>query len=174
MTELLRHYLLYSFHSLTKYDYMAIGWILFLAILLMVLGAFIKRRSLSYSLLFFGLFLLFFGPPVIKMAMDLYLRAATVTIEKVKPLNFSRSLIVEGTIENSGRIDFSSCDIVLSVYRPNGLLKEWSAVLKPHRVDIEHFEMPLERGMAKPFKIIVDHFSNKDDFNVSVRARCYP
>jgi len=174
MTDFLRHYLHYSFHSLTKYDFMAIGWILFLAMLLLVLGAFVKRRSFAYFLLFFGMLLLFFGPPVIKIAMDTFIRSATVRIDKVKPLRFSRSLVVEGEVENSGKIDYSSCDLVLSVYRPNGPLKEFAALLKPVRVQVESFEKPLERGVAKPFRILVDHFSSKNDFNVSVQARCYP
>lgn len=174
MAEILRHYLHYTFHSLTKYDYMAVGWILFLGLLLIVLALFIKRKSFKYFLLFVGLFLLFFGPPLIKYAMDRYIRSADVLVTKIKPLNYTRSLIVEGNLSNSGRIDYSACDLVISLYRPRGALKEMAAFLKPLKVHIEHFELPLERGASKPFKIIVDHVSNKKDINVSVQARCYP
>ncbi len=174
MAEILRHYLHYTLHSLTKYDYMALGWILFLGFLLVVLALFIKKRAFSYFLLFLGLFLLFFGPPAIKYALDRYIRATDITVTKVKPLNYSRSLIVEGTLTNSGKIDYSTCDFVVSVYRSRGPLKEMAAFLKPLKVHIEHYDLPLERGVSKPFRIIVDHFSSEKDFNISVQARCYP
>ncbi len=175
MGELLRHYLLYSIHSLTKYDVMAIGWVVFLAFLLMFLGAFLRHRALSYFLLFLGLTLLFFGPPAIKVAMDGYIRNARVEVHGVKRLRFSPTLIVEGEVANRGKVPFSSCDLVLSVYRPDSPLGEWGALLKPLRVDFARLEGPIERGEAKPFRITVDPFTVRtDDYNVTVRARCYP
>ncbi|WP_456381725.1 DUF2393 family protein [Hydrogenimonas sp.] len=174
MTEILRHYLHYSFHSLTKYDYMAIGWILFLAFLLIVLALLIRKRILAYFLLFLGLFLLFAGPPAIKFVMDGYLRAVKLEIEKIKPLRYSRALIVEGTLQNRGKIDYSSCDLVLSVYRPDTFMKRAAAFFKPSKVKIVHYGRSLERKESKPFRIIVDHFNNRSDFNVTVQARCYP
>ncbi|WP_236579127.1 DUF2393 family protein [Hydrogenimonas urashimensis] len=174
MTELLKHYLFYTFHSMTKFDVMAIGWILFLALLLVILAIFTKKRSFSYFLLFLGLLLLFIGPPAIKFAMDGYMRAADVTIERIKTLNYSHSLVVEGTVKNSGKIDFSSCDLLVLVYRPTKPLGRWAAYLKPLKVHAEHFGTFLERGASKPFRIIVDHFRKSDDFNVTVQARCYP
>ena len=174
MTDLLRHYLFYTFHSFTKYDYMAIGWILFLAILLLILSIFVKRKSFSYFLLFLGLILLFVGPPLIKTALDGFIRQASIDVGRSKALRFSHSLIIEGNITNRGKIDYSSCDLIVSLYRPNTVWKEWRALIDPEKIHIEHFKTSLERGVTKPFKIIVDDFSNRNDFNVSVRARCYP
>jgi len=174
MTELLKHYLFYSFQSLTKYDYMAIGWVLFLALLFLVLAAFIKRRGIAYFLLFLGMSLLFFGPPAIKMAMDRLIRSADVAVTAVKPLTFSRSLLVEGSVTDSGRIDFSACDLLISIYRPDTPLKKWAAYLKPSRVRIERIEGPWVRGESKPFRLIVDHFNDTKEFNATVIARCYP
>ncbi|WP_353661811.1 DUF2393 family protein [Hydrogenimonas sp. SS33] len=174
MAELLRYYLTYTFHSMTKYDYMAIGWILFLALLVMFLGAFVKRRGLSYFLLFLGLVLLFAGPPLIKVTMDAYIRAAAVHVTKVKSLRFSDTLIVEGDVTNRGRIDYSSCDLLLLVYRPDTPLKSWAAWLKPKMVRVTPLDTPLPIATTKPFQLIVDHFNTEKDFNVSVIARCYP
>ncbi len=175
MGELLRHYLLYSLHSLTKYDIMAMGWIVFLAFLLMFLGAFLRRKAMSYFLLFLGLTLLFFGPPAIKVAMDGYIRHAEVEVQSVKRLRFSPTLIVAGEVTNRGKVDFSSCDLVLSVYRPDTPLGIWAATLKPVRVEFAHLEEPIGRSEAKPFRITVDPFTVRDDdYNVTVRARCYP
>ena len=174
MGELLRYELLYSIHSLTKYDIMAIGWVVFLAFLLMFLGAFLRRRALSYFLLFLGLVLLFLGPPAIKMAMDSYIRNAEVEVQSVKKLRFSPALILSGEVTNRGKVDFSSCDLVLSVYRPDSLLGSRAAIFKPLRVEIAHLKEPILRGETKPFRITVDPFTVGNDFNVTVRARCYP
>jgi hypothetical protein len=174
MADLLKHYLLYSFHSMTKYDYMAIGWVLFLSILFLILAAFVRRRGATYFLLFLGLVLLFFGPPMIKVALDNFIRAAEVETTKVKPLKYSRSLLLEGNLTNRGRIDFSSCDLVVSLYRPNTPLKEWAAYLKPFRVAVVAIEAPLTRGETKPFRVLVDDFRVEGDFNATLFARCYP
>ncbi|WP_456451476.1 DUF2393 family protein [Hydrogenimonas sp.] len=174
MTDLLRHYLAYSFHSLTKYDYMAIGWVLFLALLFLVLALFVKRRGTGYFLLFLGITLLFFGPPAIKVAMDRFIRPAAVTLERTKPLKFSHALLLEGTLANTGKVDYTACDLIVTLYRPGTPLGRWAGYLKPYRVAFERLDAPLMRGEAKPFRILVDDFQNRGDFNVTVIARCYP
>ncbi len=174
MAEYLRSYIFYTFQSLTKYDYMAIGWILFLALLLLILAAIVKRRTLSYFLLFVAVSLLFVGPVVVKGIMDRYLRVAKVDISKIKPLTYSRSLLIEGSITNSGRIDFKRCDLALIIYKQeSNILKSVAARLKPMRVEIDSLDFPLPSGESKPFRIIVDHF-NAHDFNLSLQPRCYP
>ncbi len=174
MAEYLRSYILYSLHSLTKYDYMAIGWILFLALLLLVLAAIVKRRTLSYTLLFLGLSLLFVGPVAVKGIMDRYLRAAEAKAEEAKLLTYSRSLLIEGSIKNSGDLDFGRCDLAILIYRPgDNFLKKIAARLRPIRTEIKPLDFRLAKGESKPFRIIVDHF-NTHDFNLSLQPRCYP
>jgi hypothetical protein len=174
MAELLRHYLYYFFHSMEKLDYAAIGWSIFLSFLIMILGATLKKRGLSYFFLFLGMLTLFFAPPALKILLDDYLRKSVVTIDRVKRLVYSHALLVEGTIRNAGKVDFSRCDLVLSVYRPNKTLGAWTPWIKPLRVAIRPFDKPLTKGEDQPFKIIVDDFPALQDFNVSLIGRCYP
>ncbi len=174
MAEYLRSYIYYTFDSLTKYDYLAIGWILFLAFLLLILGAVAKKRALSYLSLLSGVLLLFAGPPAVKVIMDGYLRKAEAQIEKIKHLKYSGSLIIEGNLKNHSKLDFSRCDLAVSIYRPSSnFLERTAALLKPIRVEIEHIDSPLERNETKPFRIIVDHFTTQE-FNLTVQPRCYP
>ena len=174
MAELFRHYLYYFFHSMEKLDYAAIGWSVFLAFLIMILGATLKKRALAYLFLFLGMLILFFAPPAVKIFLDGYLRKNVVTIDRVKHLVYSQALLVEGTICNTGKVDFSRCDLILSVYRPDKTLKNLSPWLKPLRVVIQPFDKPLHKGETQPFKIIVDDFKKVDDYNVSLVGRCYP
>jgi hypothetical protein len=174
MAELFRHYLYYTFHSLGKYDYMAIGWVLFLSLLLMLLGAFVRRRSLSFTLLFIGLFLFFVGPPTIKAVMDRYLRAADVTVTSVKVLSYSHAAAIEGTLKNRGKIDFSRCDLVLIFHAPaHDALSSLKAYLKPYEIRIETLQFPLVVGEEKPFSLLLDGY-DRQPFELTPIARCYP
>ncbi len=174
MAEYLRSFIYYTFDSLTKYDYMAIGWILFLALLLLILAAIVKKRALSYLSLFMGVLLLFAGPAAVKSIMDSYLRKADIQVESTKRLNYSSSLIIEGKIKNDSELDFSRCDLAVSIYRPAyNFLDRAAAVLKPIAVKIERTDFPIARNETKPFRIIVDHFSTQE-FNLTVQPRCYP
>ncbi len=174
MAELLKHYLYYTFHSLTKYDYMALGWVVFLAFLLMFLGAFVRRRGLSYFLLLLGIVLLFFGPPAIKIGLDRYIRKTEVTLKESRFLRYSDALLLEGNLTNAGKVDYTSCDLVIVLYRPQAFLKTWSPWLKPTAVYIKSLILPLAKEETKPFKILVDPLPRRDDLNISVTARCYP
>jgi len=118
MAEFLRSYILYSFYSLTKYDAFAIGWVIFLAILLLTLAAFIKKHSLQYIILFLSILLLFLGPIGTKLVLDNYLRKADITLIKAKPLKYTDSVIVTGTITNNSRLPFQKCDIALLFVKP--------------------------------------------------------
>ena len=174
MAELLRHYLYYTFHSLSRYDYMAIGWVVFLALLLMILGAFVRKKGLSYTLLFVGLILFFAGPPAIKAVMDGYLRAADVTVTSAKALHYSRAAEVEGRIKNIGKIDFSRCDLVLIFHAPaEGLWQKIASFSKPYAVRVEKIDSPLRPGQSVPFSILVEHYA-KTPFDLPPIPRCYP
>jgi len=175
MAEFLRSYLFYVFHSLTKYDVVAIGWVIFLAILLLVLAAFIKKHSLQYIILFLSILLLFFGPVGTKLVLDNYLRKADITIIKAKPLKYSNSVIVTGTITNNSRLHFKKCDIALLFTKPSSgnILEKITNTLKPIHTFIWDMNSTLAKKETKQFKIIVDSFMMKD-FNLTAQSRCYP
>ena len=174
MAEFLRSYIIYAFHSLTKYDAFAIGWVIFLAILLLVLAVFIKRHSIQYIVLSLSILLLFLGPVGTKFVMDNYLRKADVVINEAKVLKYSDSVIVVGTITNKSRLLFKKCDIALLFVKPaDNILKKAANILKPKYIYIWDMNTSLEKKETKQFKIIVDSFKMKD-FNLTVQPRCYP
>ena len=174
MAELLRYYLYYTFHSLTKYDFMAVGWLFFLSILLMLLGAFIKKRGIAYTFLFFGLLILFVGIPGIKYLLDQYIRASEVTLSKTKVLKFTPTAIIEGSLKNVGKIPYSKCDIVFVFQRPaNNPLLQLKSLFHPQKIYFFTLQGPIAPGEAKPFEATVDDFHIKT-FNLRTYARCYP
>jgi len=174
MTEFLRSYIFYIFNSLTKYDAAAIGWVIFLAILLLVLAAFIKKHNLQYIILFLAILLLFLGPIGTKVVLDNYLRKADITIIETKPLKYTNSIIVTGTITNKSRLSFKKCDIAFLFVKPaNNRLKQIANTLKAKKSFIWEMNSMLEKKETKQFKIIVDSFKMRE-FNLTVQSRCYP
>jgi len=174
MAEFLKSYIFYTFHSFTKYDILAIGWIVFLAILLFLLAAFIKRVSLQYFILFLAILVLFLGPIGTKVVMDNFLRQADVKISKTKPLKYSKSIIINGTITNTSRVPFQKCDIALLFVKPSdNTLKKVVNILKPKLTYIWDMNSTLDIKETKEFRIVVDSFDMKE-FNLTVQPRCYP
>jgi len=146
MAEFLRSYIIYAFHSLTKYDAFAIGWVIFLAILLLVLAAFIKKHSLQYVILLLSILLLFLGPVGAKLVLDNYLRKADITITKAKPLKYTDSIIITGTITNESRLPFKKCDIALLFVKPaNNTLKKIANTLKAKKSFLWEMNSTLEK-----------------------------
>jgi len=174
MAEFLRSYIFYIFNSLTKYDAAAIGWVIFLAVLLLVLAAFIKKQSLQYIILFLAILLLFLGPIGTKVVLDNYLRKADITITETKSLNFTDSVIITGSITNSSRLPFKKCDIAFLFVKPaNNMLKQFANTLKTKKSFVWELNTTLERKETKQFKIIIDSFKMRE-FNLTVQSRCYP
>lgn len=174
MAEFLRSYIFYILNSLTKYDAVAVGWVIFLAILLLILAAFVKKHSLQYIILFLAILLLFLGPVGTKVVLDNYLRKANITLIKAKSLKYANSVIVAGTITNNSRMPFQKCDIALLFVKPaDNAFKKITNMLKAKKSFIWEMNSTLEKKETKQFKIIVDSFKMKE-FNLTIQPRCYP
>jgi hypothetical protein len=176
MKELFQNYLYHAFHAMTKFDYMALGWVLFLSLLTIVLAAFIRHRGLSHFLLFLGFTLFFMGPPALKVTLDRYIRAADVNVTEYKALHYTHALLVKGTITNRGKVDYSHCDLVVVVrHIEHNPIKAYIAKIKPSFVAIKNWDGPLPVGDTQPFRILADGFNDKNgDFNLTIIPRCYP
>jgi len=174
MAEFLRSYIFYIFSSLTKYDAVAIGWVVFLAILLLVLAAFVKKHNLQYIVLLLAILLLFLGPVGVKVVLDNYLRRADITLVKAKSLKYANSVIVAGTITNSSRLPFKKCDIALLFVKPaDDEFRKVINMLKAKKSFIWEMDLALEKKETRQFNIIVDSFRMKE-FNLTIQPRCYP
>ncbi len=175
ITEYFKSYLLYTLHSLTKYDLFAIGWVMFLALLLFTLALVIKRQGVRYTIIFFALFLMLGGPITAKYLLDDYLRSATVTIDKTRQLTYSHALIVSGKITNTSHAPFRKCDLVLLFTPQKGtpIQSHLPPPLKLSFLYIWSMNEPLFPSETKHYKIIVDSLEVKD-FDLTVQPRCYP
>jgi len=89
-----------------------------------------------------------------------------------KKLNFSQAVVVKGRIMNDSNFDFKSCKITASAYKVTAnKYKNYIYKLKPFK-KMSIFEKDIKKGETREFKIIVEPFTYKRDYNISLGASC--
>jgi hypothetical protein len=160
-------------NGLIVYDYILFGASLALFVLFIIL-AILLRKSLFAALLFvlFSIVSLFLGPTLGYIEMHNYLFKNSVTVTMQKRLKFSEAIVVKGVIKNLSKRNFKSCKITAKIYRVDAnKYKNYIYRLKPLQ-KMSILQEDIQKGTSKDFKIIVEPFRYKKDYNVSVEASC--
>jgi energy-coupling factor transporter transmembrane protein EcfT len=158
------------------YDYAAFGWLLFLFIIIMTLVILLSRKKpkLAIFLVFISFLLLFVAPFGVKYFIDQSVRKVEVITDKVTKLNFASSLIVTGHIQNEGKMTYNKCKITANVTKYDKLeYKNTLNSLKPiisKSIDINE---SIEQNQEATFKIVIEDFKYKGDYNVTLSGVCY-
>ncbi len=127
--------------------------------------------------LFLTIFVLLFiivAPFGIKLFLDQSVRKAEITSYKVTKLNFASTLVIQGYIKNSGKIDFKECQVSADIIKSdknsykNSLYRLLPILSKNIIIDKN-----ITQEDKMPFKIIIDNFRYKGDYNVSLSGVCY-
>lgn len=169
----MREKLLDFLHNLTNYDYVLFASLFILFLLLLVLTVFIRKYSfLSILTLFISLFTLFVAPFIGYKKLHQYLYPTSNSVKEVKALNFTPALVVLGTLTNESQKDYSICKVTLSLHKvAHNALLDPLFKLNPFQKTsiIEHNIAPKEE---RSLKILVEPFSYKKDYNVTIGADC--
>ena len=159
--------------GLILYDYILFGAVLVLFVLLIVLAILVRRKlgiAIFFVLLAFATFLL--GPTLGYIEMHKFLFKNETKLISQKKLNFSEAVIVKGTLTNSSRFDFRLCKITAEVYKvTSNKYKNYIFRLKPFQ-KMSIVEEDIKKGEVRNFKIIVEPFTYKKDYNISLEASC--
>jgi len=93
----------------------------------------------------------------------------------VKKLTFSNSLIVEGTISNHSKKDFSLCLVHTSIFKQSDAqgLKAFINTLKPITNQSILLKQALPKEGVIEFQSVFDDFIYSGDVNASLKAECY-
>ena len=155
------------------YDYILFGSVLLLFILFIILAILLRRKmgvAIFFVLLAFAIFLL--GPTLGYVVMHKLLFKNHTELISHKKLHFSQAVVVKGKITNDSKFDFKSCKITASTYRvTSNKYKNYIYKLKPFQ-KMSIVEKGIKKGETREFKIIVEPFRYKRDFNVSLGADC--
>ena len=159
--------------GLIPYDYILFGSVLVLFVLFIVLAILLRRKmmlAIFLVLLAFATFLL--GPTLGYIAMHKFLFKNHTELISQKKLHFSQAVVVKGKITNDSKFDFKACEIIASAYKvtPNKY-KNYIYKLKPFQ-KMSIFEKDIKKGETREFKIIVEPFTYKRDYNISLEASC--
>ncbi len=176
MIEEIRLKFLTYINSLTIYDYVAFGWLIFFILIILVLIVLLSRKKpkLAIFMLLFTLLLIVVAPIGIKYFLDMSVRKVELFDKKVTKLNYDSSLILTAKLKNSGKITYKKCFISAKVFKiENNKYKDILNRLKPMRIKTISIDKRLHEGDVTDFKIIIDGFKYGGDFNTSLSAECY-
>jgi len=165
--------LLLYLHSFTTYDliyFAAVGSIFILLIVLVLLAR--KKLTLALLLLLFAILELSLGVTLGFSYFHNYLYKNTITLTKAKRLQFVQAVIIEGTLKNESRFDFKECKVEAVITKDtHNKIKNLIFKLKPIRVKSIILE-DIPKGADTTFRFLIEPFTYKKDFNVSVQGTC--
>lgn len=159
--------------GLITYDYILFGSVFTLFILFIILAILLRKKmGLSIVLILISFSLLTFGPTLGYIKMHEYLFKNSCTLVSQKRLSFTPAIVVKGTIINESKVDFNSCKITASAYKSSkNLIKKYIYPLKPLK-NMSIIQDNILKGETQGFKIIIEPFTYKKDYNISVKASC--
>ena len=163
-------------HSLTMYDYVAFGWLVLFIVMLIIFGLLFskKKPKLAIFMILSSFVLMFIAPIAVKLILDKTVRHVEILDQNHTFLNFSKALIVTGTLHNIGKTDLHRCYIKTKVLKDekNKYLK-FLYNLKPLRQRSIVQEANITQDNKEPFKIVFEKFKYDKAYSVVTSVECY-
>ena len=160
-------------HGLSNYDYILFAGLFFVFLLLLILTLLLRKRAFFASVfLILSLITLFVGPFVGYIQLHDYLYKNSSKITEIKVLEFSPALVVLGHITNESQRDFSTCKINVNIFKvAHNQILDAIFPYSPFQT-MQVTETDIAKGETRDLKIIVEPFSYKQDYNVSLGVDC--
>ena len=159
--------------GLIVYDYILFGSVFILFLLLIILAIVLRKKvTLAVFLTLFSFMLLFVGPVIGYIQMHKFLFKNSTVLTSQKKLNFTKAVVVKGTLKNESKFNFKRCKITASAYKVSGnAIKDMILPFKPFK-KMSILEYDIGKQEIREFKIIVEPFSYSKDYNISIGASC--
>jgi len=125
-------------------------------------------------LIFVSILLLFAGPFGVKYFLDQSVRKVEVVKDEVVKLNYLPELIIKGHLINIGKVDYHGCTIEAKILKsdPNRY-KNILYSLKPLYKKSIYLDKNVSIKERVDFKMVIENFVYKKDFNVTLSGVCY-
>ncbi len=164
------------FKHLGPYDYMGLGvvGIVFLLLFILSLILLFKKPFLGFIFFILSLMILPFGIYGVYTLSNKTIRKSEFQIKKIKPLHFSKSLLIEARIKNLSKSNFKMCLIHLKIVKKsNSKLKKFLYKLKPLAIKTIYIYKSIQKGSSYTLKKILDNviYSNSDE--ITAKMDCY-
>lgn len=176
MIETLRNIVKFYISHLSGVDFLSFGWLLVFFLFLLFLGIFVakKRPLMAVFLIFLSVILLVWGGFYIKNFLDKKIRTNEIKLTKIKNLNFTDALILEGYLKNTSKKDFSICEIEIKVIKTtNNSFEKFKNSFQPLAKRTIILKEAIKMSDKIKFSTTFDGFSYKGDFNITSDGDCY-
>lgn len=156
------------------YDYILFGasGALFLIFLFL---AIILRNKLGLSLLLVLLaFVVLIAGPIFgyKYVHDSIYKTQIHELS-IKKLEFSKAIVIKGSLTNLGQTSFKKCKISSSAYKgPTNFLEEIVFPFKPFIKRSIVKEENIDINQSIEFKLLLEPFTYSKEYNISVKVEC--
>lgn len=159
--------------GLIPYDYALFGAVFLLFLLFIILGLLLRRKLLlALFFILLGFTTLIAGPIVGYIQLHNYLFKNSVELVSQKRLQFSEAVVVHGKLTNESKRDFKECTITASAYSvTKNKYKNYLKKFKPFK-KMSIVEKDIAKSQTRDFKIIVEPFRHRGDYNISLGADC--
>jgi len=159
--------------SLISYDYMLFGSI-FLIFFVLIILALLARKKVGFSvfLVIFAFLFLIITPFIGYTQMHNYLFKNEIKLTSEKKLQFTKAVVVLGSLKNTSKVDFKSCLITAIVTKASSnKYKEYIYLFKPiQKMSIMQEDIVI--GDEINFKILVEPFTYKKKYHITLKANC--
>lgn len=157
-------------------DYIAFAWLILLFFVFLFLAILLAkgRPLLAFMIVILDLALLVGGPFAIKYILDSKIRAVKTEFTTIKQLNYSDTLILEGTLQNVGKTDFKWCKIHISIHpkEKNGILHTILPLQTLHKKSIVLKEPPVQNELSK-FELVWENVRLDENGTIIAKGECY-
>ena len=159
--------------TLIMYDYILFGASFTLFVLFIILGIVLRQKvALAVFLVLLAFAILLLAPTLGRVFMHDYLFANTATLISQKKLEFTEAIVVKGTLVNDSRFNFEECKITAHVHKVSkNALKNYLFQFKTIK-KMSILEYDIQKTTSRDFKIIVEPFRYKRDYNITIGAKC--
>ena len=160
-------------NELIKYDYILFGSVFVLFIVFIIIALVVRKKvGLSIFLVLFSFTILLLGPTLGYIEMHKYLFKNSITLISQKRLHFSNAIIVKATLINESKLDFQSCKITINVHKVSkNMIKKYLYQFKTIK-KMNIIKEDIKVGEKIEFKSIVEPFTYKKDYNITLGAEC--
>ncbi|MFA5232972.1 MAG: DUF2393 family protein [Sulfurimonas sp.] len=159
--------------ELIIYDYILFGSLLLLFIIFIILGIFLRKKIiLAILIIIFAFVTLFAGSFFGYIAMHKYLFKNETVLISQQRLNFTDAVVVYAKLKNISDKDFKSCKITATACKvSSNELKSYLFKFKPI-AKMSILENDIKIGEERDLKLIIEPFTYKNDYNISLGADC--
>lgn len=170
----MKKHILELLHSLSLYDYLLFGGIVFIFLFLLILAILFRhKQTLAISLVLLAFMTLLIAPFGGYIALHALMYKHTITLTTVKDLTFTEALLIKGDINNTSKHTFKECTLRIGVSKisPIKPLNKLYPYL-PFRHQTIVIKGPIKPQGSETFKLLIQPFHYTKRHSVTVLGQC--